>query len=123
MIIVFGTSGKRKEIKLENTEKCSICSKINNYDVIIDIKYFSIFWIPVFRINTKYFVVSKCCGSVYSINKKLGKEIEKGIIKEVKEEDLYLLDSPYVYNKECKSCNNIVDEGFEYCPHCGNKIF
>ena len=45
------------------------------------------------------------------------------IIKEIKEEDLYLLDSPYVYNKECKSCNNIVDEGFEYCPHCGNKIF
>ena len=34
MIIVFGTSGKRKEIKLENTEKCSICSKINNYDKI-----------------------------------------------------------------------------------------
>ncbi len=122
MIIIFGTSGKRKVIQMDNSEECPVCSKVGGYSTIIDINYFTLFWIPVFRVSTRYYVVASCCGSVYSINKKLGREIERGRVKSINQKELYLVDSPYVYNRECPSCHKLVDEGYGYCPFCGNKM-
>jgi hypothetical protein len=120
---IFGLQSKQKEIRDINNITCKKCGRISAYKLIKSFSYFHIFFIPIFKWGTKYFLVARCCNSVFQISEEKGTFLEKGEDLPINDEDLTL-----VYNKGygseivCPKCGGIVDSQYSFCPHCGQKL-
>ena len=65
------------------------------------------------------------CNFSFSIPKDKGKAIERGEDVEITYWDLKEVNNNYgsYYTvKRCSRCNREVENDFEYCPYCGEKI-
>lgn len=120
MFFIFGMSTKEKEIDFSQTIVCSNCGSYGRYQAFMTYSYFSLFFIPLFKWNKKYYIRSTCCDSLYSIDKDLGQDIESGQRTNISESDLH----PININRSivCNNCNYPIEEDFEYCPKCGEKL-
>ena len=124
MFFIFGISNKEKELDFTQTTICSSCGSYGRYQVFLTYTFFSLFFIPIFKWNKKYYVRTSCCNSLYSINNDLGRAIERGEKTNIHESDLHPINVNYHYNKEryCLNCNHKLESEYEYCPKCGTKI-
>lgn len=120
MFFIFGVSTKEKDLEFSQTTVCSSCGSYGRLEAFMTYSYFSLFFIPLFKWNKKYFVRSTCCGSIYSIDKDLGQDIERGTISSIDESDLNPINIKYT--KQCPKCNYPIEECFQYCPKCGEKL-
>lgn len=118
---IFGVEGREKLIKDINNITCSTCGKLSVYRIMKRYEVFHIFFIPVFKWNVKYYAVSRCCNSVYEVDLEKGKALEYDDNLAISEEDFKLVSRGRIQNT-CSNCRRIVDEGFSYCPYCGQKI-
>lgn len=120
---IFGIDTKSKEIKDINNVTCKQCGRYGVYRLVKQYYYFHLFFIPLFKWAEKYFLVSRCCRSVFKIDSEKGKRLEQEIDIDVREEDIQ-----YLYGEEkhsldiCPNCHREIDRSFEFCPYCGNKI-
>lgn len=122
MFFIFGISTKEKEIDFTQTTICPSCSSYGRLEVFMTYTYFSLFFIPIFKWNKKYYVRSICCNSVYTIDNDLGKAIERGERTTIDKSDLYPINTNYNKSPICPNCNYSINESFRYCPNCGRKI-
>lgn len=124
MFFIMGISSGEKKLNFVQTIVCSVCGKFGRLEAYMTYTYFSLFFIPLFRWNVKYFVVSSCCGTVYSIDKSLGKRIQKGEEVNLTENDLIKAGyhSQRSASSVCPSCGYPVNKEFEFCPKCGKKL-
>lgn len=122
MFFVFGISSKEKEIDFSQTFICESCGAYGRLDAFMTYTYFSLFFIPIFKWNKKYYLRSSCCGSLYTIDNEIGKLIETGKIDKLDESDLKIINSNFNKIKYCHNCNYKIESDFEYCPKCGTKI-
>lgn len=122
---IFGIEDKEKEVKVLNNIQCKNCNNLNGAKLIKHFTYFHFFFIPIFKWNESYFVICNGCNSVYNISKEKGKGIEKGEDVEITYWDLNEVNNKYgnYYSvNRCTRCNREVENNFEYCPYCGEKI-
>lgn len=123
MIFIGGISSKEKKLDFQQTFVCESCGKYGRYEVFMRYEYLSLFFIPTLKWNKKYYVVESCCGSVYSIDKELGKRIENGEQVILREQDLQLVQSGRGYSvKHCPNCGFETYENFQYCPRCASPL-
>lgn len=131
MFFIMGISRGEKKLPFVKTMVCSACGKFGRLEAYMTYTYFTLFFIPLFRWNTEYFVMSSCCGTVYSIEKSLGKRIQKGEEVILKDEDLIHRTAhsnfagPSYENEDitrCPSCGYTTKEDFLYCPKCGRRL-
>lgn len=122
MFFVFGISTKEKEIDFTQTIICPGCGSYGRLEVFMTYTYFSLFFIPIFKWNKKYYVRSTCCGSLFTINEDLGKSIENGQRNRIEESDLHPININYNKERVCPTCNYSINNDFEYCPKCGRKL-
>lgn len=115
-------SSKEKNIDFTQTIVCSNCGAYGRYEVFMTYSYFSLFFIPILRWNKKYYVKNTCCGSLYTIDKDLGGDIERGQVTKIHEKDLHGININYNSQRSCSNCNYTLDSHYEYCPKCGKKI-
>ena len=120
MFFVFGISTKEKELDFHQTTVCKSCGAYGRLEAFMTYSYFSLFFIPIFKWNKKYYIRSTCCRSIYSINKDLGQDIERGKTTSINESEL----NPINVNNHrmCSNCNYPVEKDFEFCPRCGEKL-
>lgn len=122
MFFVFGISNKQQNIDFTQTIICPSCGAYGRLEAFMTYTYFSLFFIPVFKWNKKYYVRSVCCGSLYTIDNDLGKAIERGERSKINESDLHPVNVNYNRGRICANCNYPIETGFEYCPKCGTKL-
>ncbi|MEY8416526.1 zinc ribbon domain-containing protein [Tissierella praeacuta] len=122
MFFVFGISTKEKDIDFVQTIICPSCNSYGRLEMFMTYTYFSLFFIPIFKWNKKYYVRSTCCDSIYTIDNNLGQAIERGEMTNIKESDLHPININYHKQQVCSNCNYSIDEDFEYCPKCGRKL-
>lgn len=122
MFFVFGISNKEKEIDFSQTTICRSCGAYGRLEMFVKYTYFSLFFIPIFKWNRKYYVRSNCCNSLYSLDKEIGRNIEKGYEEKIDESDLKPVDINYNKRSYCGNCNFPIESEFEFCPKCGNKL-
>lgn len=122
MFFIFGISTKEKDIDFVQTIICPNCSAYGRLEVFMTYTYFSLFFIPIFKWNKKYYVRSTCCGSLYIIDNDLGRAIETGEKSSINEADLHIINMNYSRQRVCPNCNYSIDSDFEYCPKCGRKL-
>lgn len=122
MFFVFGISTKEKEIDFTQTTICPSCSSYGRYEVFMTYTHFSLFFIPILKWNRKYYVRITCCNSLYTIDKELGRAIERGEKTTINESELSPINVNYNKDSYCPSCNYKLNPEYDYCPSCGRKV-
>lgn len=122
MFFVFGISTKEKELDFSQTTICPSCGAYGRLEAFMTYTYFSLFFIPIIKWNKKYYIRSTCCGSLYTIDEDLGRDIERGAKSTVNESDLHPINMGYHRQRFCSNCRFPMEPGFEYCPKCGSKL-
>ena len=122
MFFIFGISNKEEELDFSQTRICKTCGSYGRLEAFMTYSYFSLFFIPIFKWNKRYYIRSTCCSSIYRIEEELGKSIKRGDSVVIQESDLNLVKTDYKDQQICQNCNYPVEKAFEYCPKCGKKL-
>ncbi|NLJ59111.1 MAG: zinc ribbon domain-containing protein [Tissierellia bacterium] len=125
MFFIAGVSPKRKKLDYYEPIMCNCCSKYGRYEGYMEYSVLSLFFIPLFKFNKKFYARTTCCNSLYLItNKEKGLMMERGQGHKVflKEKDLKLIQKGISCSNICPSCGHYSKEEYKYCPNCGNKL-
>lgn len=124
LFFICGISQGEKKLDFVQTLICSQCGQFGRLEVFMTYMYFSLFFIPVFRWGVKYYVKSSCCGTVYEIDRTLGKRLKGGENITLTQADLHMSSQGYRHTQtnECPYCGYQIDSDFEFCPKCGKKL-
>ncbi len=76
MFIIWGTKHTEKELGLsQQTYACQHCGNTSNYKIFRRRNWFTIFWIPLIPLGTKYFISCPICN--YGQKLKKAEALEK----------------------------------------------
>ena len=124
MFFMMGITDGRKVFDFTQTVICNICGKYGRYQVFMTYTVLSLFFIPCFKWNKRFYVQTSCCNTLYELDPEIGKRIAKGESLEIRPDDLTMVNIPG-YSKTYKRCSNCgyeTNEDFEFCPKCGVKF-
>lgn len=122
MFFIGGISNGEKKLDYFQTIVCPMCGAFGRMEVYMTYMCFSLFFIPIFKWNKKYYVKNTCCNSIYTLNDELGVKISRGENILISENDLQLVNYNQPTINRCSSCGYIGNDGFQYCPKCGQKL-
>ncbi len=121
MIFISGISQKDKKLDFKQECFCPECKRQCYLEVDVSYTFFSVFFIPTFKWNKRYYSICSCCGAIFNIDKEIGKSIERGE-KIFIPDDALIKENTYYGTKRCRSCGFVSPSDYEYCPKCGNRI-
>lgn len=120
MFFIMGIQDEQKELSLDQTVLCPLCGKFGHLRIVMVCTCFSLFFIPLFRWNRRYYATMGCCGASCQLDPELGRRIAKG---EVTSLDPSSLPFQRGYGKRrCRRCGYETSEEFAYCPQCGTRF-
>ncbi|MBB5197080.1 zinc ribbon domain-containing protein [Anaerocolumna cellulosilytica] len=122
MFFIMGISSGEKKINFVQTFVCNVCGQFGRYEVFMTYTCLSLFFIPVLRWNKQYYIKSSCCSTIYSIEKELGKRIQRGEPVTLLESDLTIAytGNNRFSSKQCPTCGRISDPEDSFCSKCGS---
>jgi len=120
---IFGMGTKNKDIRIINNMICKSCGRMTSYKFIKTYSYFEIFFIPIFKWSERYYLISKCCGSLFELSKEEGEQLAKGDDSILDKLNITIVEDNSRCGKlMCHNCGKEVDESFEFCPYCGTRL-
>jgi RNA polymerase subunit RPABC4/transcription elongation factor Spt4 len=123
MIFIGGVSSREKKLDFNQNIICPNCGKYGRYEVIMEYVYLSLFFVPTFKWNKKYYALSSCCGSIYSIDNEVGRRIERGEQVTLTDHNLHLVhNEQYHFARKCPNCGFQTQEDFQFCPRCASPL-
>ena len=124
MFFMMGITDGRKDFDFNQTVVCSLCGKYGRYKVFMTYTVLSLFLIPCFKWNKRYYVQTSCCNALYELEPEVGKRIAAGENVEIQPQNLSRVDNGgYGYSyKQCRNCGYTTTEDIEYCPKCGTRL-
>lgn len=114
---IMGTGNKEKMITEIPNITCKACGALGRYEVIKRYSYFHIFFIPLWKWATEYYVKERMCQTIFRLDPEAGEAIEKGIRADILPGDLEALNPV----RRCDGCGRALDEKFIYCPYCSKE--
>ena len=122
MFFIGGISNGEKKLDYIQSTVCPRCGSFGRMDIYMTYMCFSLFFIPIFKWNKKYYVKYTCCNSIYVLDNEIGTKISDGENISISEDNLHLADYNITTINRCNNCGYICDNDFEYCPKCGEKL-
>lgn len=119
MFFMMGITEGRKEFEHNQVIICDRCGAYGRYVVFMTYTVLSLFFIPCFKWNRRYFVRTTCCNTVYQLDREIGRRIERGEDVEIRREHLQGMARSGSGLKRCGNCGFTTEEDFAYCPKCG----
>lgn len=121
MFFMMGVTDERRELDFSQPAVCPRCGAYSQYRAYMLCTLLSLFFIPCFRWNRRYFVELRCCGARYALDPEIGRRIERGEHVELRPEDLTPISGSGA-SARCPGCGFATDEDFAFCPRCGRKL-
>ena len=122
MFFMMGVTQKREDLDFVQMVICDVCGAYGRYDVYVVYSVLSLFFLPVYKWNRRYYVEMSCCHSLYELNSEIGRGIENGTVSAINEDDLVLIRGNRSFYKKCSYCGYETEEDFDFCPKCGNRF-
>ena len=122
MFFIGSISNGEKKLDYIQSTVCSRCGAFGRMEIYMTYMCFSLFFIPIFKWNKKYYVKYTCCNSIYVLDNEIGTKISHGENISISEDNLHLADYNITTINRCNNCGYICDSDFEYCPKCGEKL-
>lgn len=123
MFFIIGISNGIKNMEYFKNMICKGCGRFGRAEAFMTYSCLSLFFIPIFKWGKKYFIKMSCCGEIFEISPELGREIASGGTPDISDSDL--MHSPDIsgpVDKSCPCCGAQLDNGFAYCPYCGERL-
>ena len=121
MFFMIGISDGRKKFEQLVSIICPYCGNLGKAVVYMTYTSLSLFFIPFFKWNKRFYVEMECCGSLFELDHEKGMEISRGKDVIITATDLTPVNNGYT-ERRCPSCGAILDRSFDFCPHCGRKL-
>ena len=124
MFFMMGITEGRKDLDFAQTVICSECGRYGRYQVFMTYMVLSLFFIPCFKWNRRYYVRTSCCNTLYELDPELGKAIARREAVEILQEHLHKVNQGICSRtlKRCSHCGYETSEDFEFCPKCGQRF-
>ena len=124
MFFMMGISNGRKDIEYNpnSIHVCKKCGSYCRYNIFCTYMVLSLFFIPVFKWSKEYYAECSGCGTVFSLNKNIGKRIEQKDDVIITSDDIEEISYYKNQNKICSGCGYMADNDFEFCPKCGKRF-
>ncbi|MGI6669420.1 MAG: zinc ribbon domain-containing protein [Acetivibrionales bacterium] len=119
---IFGSNQARKQIGTHNNAICPSCGSLTRIEVFKAYSYFHVFFIPTFRWNTRYYARAGCCGTIYGLDPEIGRQFERGLNPEIRNEHLHPLYHDKPFGTTCSRCGARSEPGHNFCPYCGSRL-
>ena len=120
MFFMMGITDERKDLEYSQPAVCGACGVYSRYQLFMTCTLLSLFFIPCFRWNRRYFVQLRCCGSIYRLDDAIGKRIAAGEQIEIRPEHLTEVENRG--GRRCPNCGYGLEADFEFCPKCGRQL-
>lgn len=118
----MGITDGRKDLDFSQLITCNICGKYGSFHVFMTYTVLSLFFIPCFKWNRRYYVRTSCCNTLYELDPEVGKAIAKGEKPKILPEHLEKINQGRHSFRRCSYCGYETTEDFVYCPKCGNRF-
>lgn len=125
MFFIMGITNGKKELEYDSggMNICKSCGVYGRYKVFCTYMCLSIFFIPTVKWSKRYFVECSSCGTVFEMEKEIGKKIEHGENVAISSEHIKASTSySGTQYKKCFNCGYMTEPDFDYCPRCGNRL-
>ncbi len=123
MFFMMGINDGQRRLDFTQTIICDCCGGYGRYEVFMTFTVLSLFFIPCFRWNKRFYVRTTCCNTMYELDLQVGKRIARGEAVEIASGDLKpLYQGQRSVWRRCNNCGFSTQEDFEYCPKCGDKL-
>ena len=122
MFIFIDVRPFRQQLDYNQTMTCSRCGHFGRYEVYITGNRFRLFFIPIITFGKKYIVRTSCCDTLYLLDERTGKAIQRGETIEINEQNLQLYREGGVVERSCRHCGAAYTQGAHFCPNCGTKL-
>lgn len=121
MFFMMGVFPGRKDIEYRGSMTiCDHCGSYGRLSVYMTYMVLSLFFIPCFKWNRRYYVQTSCCDTIYELDADIGKRLAKGEDITIRPEHLTKVQAGYKSAwKRCSCCGYSTQDDFEYCPKCG----
>ncbi|MPW24289.1 zinc-ribbon domain-containing protein [Alkalibaculum sp. M08DMB] len=120
---IFGVEVKSKEIMDINNITCHKCMRLGVYKLVKEYSYFHFFFIPLFKWGVKYYLISRCCNTIFEISNDKGNKLETGVETVIEDKELsYNINNNCSPMHHCFECGNPIETPFHFCPNCGKKL-
>lgn len=120
MFFVMGAGDKETLLGLEQMAVCPRCGRYGRLQVVMVCSVLSVFFIPLFRWNKRYYARFSCCGAYCPLDPELGRRIEKGEVQSLDERALVFTGGRQVHR--CAACGYATEQDFDFCPKCGRPL-
>ena len=121
----MGITDGRKDFSFNQLVTCAICGKYGRFNVFMTYTVLSLFFIPTFKWNKRYYVQTSCCGTVYELDPEIGRAIARGEEVEIQQSHLTRVMEGRGFTtgyKKCRQCGYETTEDFDFCPKCGTRF-
>ncbi len=123
MFFMMGIHDSQRRLDFTQTIICDGCGGYGRYEVFLTFTVLSLFFIPCFRWNRRFFVRTTCCNRMYELDPRTGQRIARGEAVEITPVDLKPLYQGGRHSyKRCQNCGFLTQEDFEFCPKCGCRL-
>ncbi len=125
MFFIMGITEGRKDFDFNQLMTCAVCGAYGRFNVFMTYTVLSLFFIPTFKWNRRYYVQTSCCSTVYELDPEVGKRIARGEEIEIQPRHLTRVYAGRAYTnrgKKCMHCGYETTEDFDFCPKCGTKF-
>ncbi|NEZ46784.1 zinc ribbon domain-containing protein [Clostridium niameyense] len=122
---VFGIEPREKKIGEVDSVECIKCGMFTRYTIIKTYNVFHFFFLPLIKWGEKYYLKSRCCNTIYEINKEdINKINESKSLQDITIKEIYsdINYSSICADIICPNCKRKMEKNFTYCPYCGKKI-
>lgn len=121
MFLMIGINDARRDLDYSRMVVCDSCGAYGRYQLFMTCTVLSLFLIPLFRWNRRYYVRMSCCETLYELDGEIGGRIARGEDAEIRPEHLTLVNRQYA-GRRCANCGYTTREDFDFCPKCGHKF-
>lgn len=122
MFLMLGINDDRRDLDFSQMVICDACGAYGRYQVFMTFTVLSLFFIPCFKWNRRYYVQTSCCGRIYELDREIGAAIARGEQAEIRPEHLKEMPGQNYRIHRCTNCGYETQEDFEFCPKCGRKF-
>ncbi len=123
MFFMMGITPGRKNFDFNQLIICDHCGSYGRYQVFMTYMCLSIFFIPCFKWDKKFYVQMSCCDTLYELDPEVGRAIARGESVQIQKEQLRVVQAGRKSRfRRCNNCGYETQEDFEFCPKCGNRF-
>lgn len=120
---MMGIAPGRKLFDFNQMVICNHCGAYGRYQVFMTYMCLSIFFIPCFKWDKKFYVQTSCCNTIYELNPDIGRAIARGENVQIQPEHLTKVQAGHrSISRRCRNCGYETKEDFDFCPKCGERL-